>query len=121
MVPDIDRPFSEVEVVQVRAFAEEEFPSELDWTVRNVTRRPAEPDVVEVVVENKLDERTVTLVLPHQEYEGENVANLSRLTDTVFNVSIRLMEFVEIRGLDECEDGAMTTLEVYPGGSTTTR
>jgi len=40
------------------------------------------------------------LVLPHLEFEGENPANSSRATDTVFNISLRLMECVAIRGLD---------------------
>lgn len=114
MAPDEDHAFSALEVEQVRAIVEGWFRSESDWTVRNVTPRSTQPDVIDISVENEVDQRLVDLVLPHLEFEDENPANSSRLTDTVYNISIRFMEFMDIRGLDEFENGAITTLEIYP-------
>jgi hypothetical protein len=110
-----DHDFSDLEVEQVRAVVREELGlEEPGWVLLDAIRRSGQRDVIDVSVQNVADERLLKVVLPRQEFEGENPANSSRLTDTVFNISIRLMEFMAIRGLDEFENGAATTLEIYP-------
>jgi hypothetical protein len=51
-----------------------------------------------------------------QEFSKENPANGSQLTDTVFNISIRVLDFDGIRGLDEFDNGATVPFVTYPGG-----
>jgi hypothetical protein len=83
-------------------------------TVVTVDRREGRPDLVDVTVRNEEDRRSIQFELSHREFEGSNPADGSQLTDTVFNISIRLMEFTGIRGFDEFEDGARSSLVTYP-------
>ena len=109
-----DHVFSDLEVDQVRAVVREEFGFRSQWTVPNVNRRDREPEFMDVTVQNLQDQRSIQFELCHSEFEGDNPANSSQLTGTVFNISIRLMEFGGIRGFDEFEDGARFSLVIYP-------
>jgi hypothetical protein len=108
--------FSDLEVEQISAVVHEEFQQSQDsrWSVNDVRRRPGSMETVEVEIEHQEDHKRLTIELQYQEYAEENQANGSDLTDTVFNVSIRLMEFSVIRGFDEFPNGAIFPLEIYP-------
>jgi hypothetical protein len=108
--------FSDSEVEQIALVAHEQFGQDGRWVVNSVARRSALRDVVHLQIENEQDDRRVTIPLTCQEFSEPNPANGSQLTDTVFNISIRLMEFTDIRGFDEFEDGATVPLEIYPEG-----
>lgn len=108
--------FSDSEVEQIALVAHEQFGRDGGWVVNSVTRRSGLRDVIHLQIENERDHRRVTVPLTCQEFSEENPANGSQLTDTVFNISIRLMEFTDIRGFDEFEDGATVPLEIYPEG-----
>ncbi len=108
--------FSDSEVGQIAHVARWEFAEEGEWTVSRVTRSPGQPDVVNLQIDSRLDQRRLTIPLTYQEFSEANSANGSELTDTVFNISVRLMEFRHIRGFDEFEDGATVPLDIYPEG-----
>ena len=108
--------FSDSEVEQIAQVARWEFGQEGEWTVSRVTRSPGHPDAVDVQIDSTLDQRRLTIPLTYQEFSEENSANGSQLTDAVFNISVRLMEFRHIRGFDEFEDGATVPLDIYPEG-----
>jgi hypothetical protein len=109
-----DCEFSDSEVEQIALVARKEFDREDEWSVSSVARRSGQRDVVDLRIERDLDQRRLTIPLTCQEFSEENPANGSRLTDMVFNISIRLLEFNGIRGFDEFEDGATVPLEIYP-------
>jgi hypothetical protein len=108
--------FSDSEVGQIAHVARWEFGQEGEWTVSRVTRGAGHPDVVNVQIDSTLNQRRLTIPLNYQEFSEENSANGSQLTDAVFNISVRLMEFRHIRGFDEFEDGATVPLDIYPEG-----
>jgi hypothetical protein len=109
-----DCEFSDSEVAQIALVAREEFEQEAEWKVSTVFRPSGRRNVVEIHIENDRDHRCLIIPVTCQEFSEENPANGSQLTDTVFNISIRLMEFNGIRGFDEFEDGATVSLEIYP-------
>jgi len=106
--------FSDCEVGHIAQVARWEFEEEGEWTVSRVTRSPGHPDVVNLQIDSTLDQRRLTIPLTYQEFSEANSANGSELTDAVFNISVRLMEFRHIRGFDEFEDGATVPLDIYP-------
>jgi hypothetical protein len=98
-------------------WARGEFDDEEDWNLSGVERRSGEPDVVDLQIENGLDHRRLTIPITRQDCPGGYFPNESQLTDSVFDISIRLLEFRHIRGFDEFEDGAtVPLLEIYPEG-----
>ena len=112
--------FSDLEVEQTTAILRSEFDEDEDWSVVVVERQPDHLDVIDARITNVQDHRTLTIRITREEFPGGYFPNESQLTDPVFDISIRLMEFNGIRGFDEFEDGGTVSIaDVYSDGWTT--
>jgi hypothetical protein len=106
--------FSDSELNELELVAHEEFENRSDagWTVIEV-RRGSKPGLAELIIDSTDHRQTVVLV-DRSEYEEENPANGSCLSDVGFNFSIRLLEFNGIRGFEEFSGKSFADLELYP-------
>jgi hypothetical protein len=106
--------FSDSELKELELVAHEEFEKRSDagWTVIEV-RRGLKPGLAELIIEST-DHRQMVVLVDRSEYEEENPANGSRLSDVGFNFSIRLLEYNAIRGFEEFSGKTLADLEPYP-------
>jgi hypothetical protein len=106
--------FSDIEVQQLEAVVKEELQRRGEWMIANIGRRRSNPRIVDVDI-SRVGDSTTTLIieLPYEEYSRYELDNESQLTDPVFNVSIRLLEFDDIRGFEGFPSGATVSLDVY--------
>jgi hypothetical protein len=82
-----------------------DFVDDHDWRVLSVTRHPESFSIVDVILSRVEDERRLTLSLVADQLNQKPwVPNESSLTDQVWLLSIQLMEYVHIVGIDGFED-----------------
>lgn len=106
--------FSDQELKELELVAHEEFEENSDagWTVIEV-RRSSKPGWADLVIESPDQQRTVVLV-DRSEFDEENPANSSRLSNVGYNFSIRLLEYNHIRGFEVFSSKPVADLELYP-------
>jgi len=103
--------FSDDELEQLRTIVTSDMSRHGGWTLTCLTRRDGDPSVVDVTLSRaQYPEVTLIIELPYDEYAHHEMENEANLSDAVFNVSIRLLEFEKMRGLEGFPDGATVTL-----------
>lgn len=106
--------FSDQELAELELVARNEFEehSNAGWTVIEI-RRSTHPGRAELVIESPDRQQTVVLV-NRSEYEEENTANGSDLSDVAFNFSVRLLEYNGILGFGTFAGKSTADLELCP-------
>jgi hypothetical protein len=113
----VNSQFSDVELDQLRRIVKGELERRGEWLLLGVVLRDGDPGVADVTIGRKHDpETTLVIELPYREYAQHEIENEAHLSDAVFNVSIRLLEFDDIRGFEGLADGATIVLDPYGYG-----
>jgi hypothetical protein len=91
-----------------------DFSYDNDWQIISVARRPASLSIVDVALSRVDDGKRLTLAMMADETNQKPwVSNESSLTDQVWILSVLLMEYVGIFGIDDFENDQ--TIQIITG------